>query len=131
MPRRTRQGEILRSILRRSKRPLTPAEIHGKASARMRGIGLATIYRQIRSLAEEGSLVGVDYPGQPTRYEWADGQRKIHFGCRSCDKLFALEENHDFVEPEAPELPLGFKIGGGEWILYGLCPQCSQKGESQ
>ena len=131
MPRRTRQGEILRSILKGTERPLTPAEVHGKASSRMRGIGLATIYRHIRALVGEGSLVGVDYPGQPTRYEWADGQQKIHFGCRSCDKLFALEENPGFVEPEAPELPTGFKVGGGEWILYGLCPECSAKEESQ
>ncbi|MFP6900167.1 MAG: transcriptional repressor [Opitutales bacterium] len=130
MPRRTRQGEILRSILKGAERPLTPAEIHGKATARMRGIGLATTYRHIRALVQEGNLVGVDYPGQPARYEWADGQRKIHFGCRSCDKLFALKENLDFVEPEAPELPPGFKVGGGEWILYGLCPECSQKEES-
>mgnify|MGYP001334375455 CR=1 FL=1 len=131
MPRHTRQGEILRAILNGAKRPLTPAEIHEKASVRMNGIGLATTYRHIRLLVEEGRLVGVDYPGQPTRYEWADGQQKIHFACRSCDKLFALKENPDFMEPETPELPSGFKVGGGEWILYGLCPDCSPKGESQ
>ena len=53
--------------------------------------------------------------------------QKVHFVCRSCEKLFAIQENLDFKEPDAPTLPLGFKIQGGEWILYGLCPACPQE----
>ena len=113
------------TVLKTAERPLTPAEIHAKASKRLPGLGLATTYRQIRSLLEAGFLVGVDYPGQPTRYEWADGRQKIHFGCRSCNKLFALDKRFGFQEPESPELPSGFQVEDGEWILYGLCPACS------
>ena len=127
MPSRTRQGNAVTAILRTAERPLTPAEIHVRASKQLPGLGLATTYRHIRSLVEAGCLVGVDYPGQPTRYEWADGRQKIHFGCRSCDKLFAIEENLNFEEPIPPNLPSGFQVKGGEWILYGLCPDCSEK----
>ena len=131
MKRRTRQGNAVRSILRESERPLTAAEIHLRASGRWASLGLATTYRHVRKLAEEGLLVGVDYPGQPTRYEWADGQQKIHFGCRACEKLFAVAEDIDFEEPAPPELPPGFQVNGGEWILYGICPECSRKANSQ
>ena len=131
MPRRTDQGEILRGTLREASRPLTPAEIHAQASKALPSLGLATTYRHVRKLTEEGLLVGVDYPGQPTRYAWADGQQKIHFGCRACEKLFAVAEDIDFEEPAPPELPPGFQVNGGEWILYGICPECSQKANSQ
>lgn len=124
MPRRTRQGDAIDVILRTTERPLTPDEAHARASKILPRLGLATVYRRIRSLTEEGLLVGVDYPGQPARYEWVDGKQKLHFGCRSCDKLFALDENNGFEEPASPSLPPGFEVQGGEWILYGVCPDC-------
>ena len=62
-------------------------------------MGLATTYRHVKALAEQSVVVGVDYPGQPTRYEWVDGQEKTHFTCRGCDKLFALNI------PQTDELP--------------------------
>lgn len=131
MSRNTRQGEVLRATIQAAERPLTPREIHFRATQKIPGLGLATSYRHIQSMTEEGSLVGIDYPGQPTRYEWADGRQKIHFSCRSCDKLFALDEEPDFREPDSPALPVGFKATGGEWILYGHCAVCSEKEGSQ
>ena len=127
MSRRTRQGTLILETIRQAKRPLTPAELHSTALKEIPNLGLATTYRHVKALAEQSVVVGVDYPGQPTRYEWADGLQKVHFVCRSCEKLFAIQENLDFKEPDAPELPSGFKIQGGEWILYGLCPACPQE----
>jgi len=124
MPRRTRQGNAVRTALRVAERPLTPSEIHVLASKEFQGLGLATAYRHIRSLAEEGDLVGVDYPGQPTRYEWADGRDKPHFSCRCCNKLFALDLPQADDLPDL-DLPPGYLVQGGEIILYGLCPACS------
>jgi Fur family ferric uptake transcriptional regulator len=66
--------------------------------------------------------VGVDYPGQPPRYEWADGQDKVHFACRGCDKLFALEDTTEDTPPA--KAPRGFKVQGFEVMLYGICPEC-------
>ena len=87
-------------------------------------LGLATTYRHVKALADDSVVVGVDYPGQPTRYEWVDGQDKTHFTCRSCDKLFALDLPQTDELPEF-DLPPGFVATGGEFIVYGLCPDCS------
>ena len=125
MQRHTRQGTAIREIVQQSERPLTASEIHRRAIGKLPNLGLATTYRHLRKLESENLLVGVDYPGQPTRYEWADGEQKIHFGCRSCEKLFAVEEGDDFKEPKPPKLPHGYQVKGGEWILYGTCPACS------
>ena len=128
MPRRTCQGNAVRTVLRAAERPLTPAEIHVFASKQLPSLGLATTYRHVRALAKEGCLVGVDYPGQPTRYEWADGRDKTHFSCRGCGKLFALDLPQTDNLPDL-DLPPGYHAQGGEIILYGLCPDCSNQNE--
>ena len=122
MKRNTRQGEVILSVIRDARRPLTPLEIHQLAIQAIPRLGIATTYRHIKSLSETNQVVGVDYPGQPPRYEWADGKDKVHFACRSCDKLFALEDTTEDIPPaEAPE---GFKVQGFEIMLYGKCPDC-------
>ena len=75
------------------------------------------------ALAEQNQVVGVDYPGQPPRYEWADGKDKVHFACRSCDKLFALEDTTEDIPPA--NAPKGFEVQGFEVMLYGTCPKCT------
>ena len=109
-------------VMRSAGRPLTPLEIHQRATQEIPRLGIATTYRHLKALSESNQVVGVDYPGQPPRYEWADGQDKVHFACRSCDKLFALE---DTTEDEPPaQAPKGFKVQGFEVMLYGTCPDC-------
>ncbi len=127
MKRSTRQGEVVLSAIRSAGRPLTPLEIHERSIREIPRLGIATTYRHLKKLCASHQVVGVDYPGQPPRYEWADGQDKVHFACRSCDKLFALEDTTEDIPPaKAPE---GFEVQGFEVMLYGLCPGCA-KGQS-
>ena len=122
MKRKTKQGEVISKVIELSERPLTPLEIHQLASKENTSIGIATTYRHLKMLGEKNQVVGVDYPGQPPRYEWADGKDKVHFACRSCNKLYALE---DTAEDKPPiEEPDGFKVQGFEVMLYGICPKC-------
>jgi len=113
---------VVADVIEKAGRPLTPLEVHELASQKIPRLGIATTYRHLRKLTEDQQVVGVDYPGQPPRYEWADGQDKVHFSCRSCGKLFALE---DTTEDEPPaKVPNGFKVQGFEVMLYGICPEC-------
>ena len=122
MKRNTQQGNLILKVIKDANRPLTPLEIHQRAAVSSPRIGIATTYRHIKALAEQNQVVGVDYPGQPPRYEWADGEDKVHFACRSCDKLFALEDTAEDTPPV--NAPKGFKVQGFEVMLYGICPEC-------
>ena len=122
MKRKTQQGNIILEVIKKAKRPLTPLEIHQKAVQDRPRIGIATTYRHLRLRTEHNQVVGVDYPGQPPRYEWADGQDKVHFACRTCDKLFALEDTTSDTPPAM--VPSGFQVQGFEVMLYGTCPEC-------
>jgi len=122
MKRNTSQGNVILEVIKSANRPLTPLEIHQRASNNSPRIGIATTYRHLKSLTENSLVVGVDYPGQPPRYEWADGKDKIHFACRACDKLFALDDTTEDTPPA--KAPAGFKVQGFEVMLYGICPEC-------
>lgn len=122
MKRNTKQGEVILSAIKSAARPLTPLEIHELASKKIPCLGIATTYRHLKTLSKSDQVVGVDYPGQPPRYEWADGQDKVHFACRTCNKLFALEDTTEDTPPA--KAPIGFKVQGFEVMLYGICPEC-------
>lgn len=110
-------------VLAEAGRPLTVGELHQMALIHYPEVGLRTVYRNIRELVSEGKLVGVDYPGQPLRYEAVSPNgHHPHFICRSCNRVFQLAV-------EIPEIsvkpPPGFTIEGEEVVFYGRCPECN------
>ena len=119
MIRRTRQRDAILDALERAGRPLSPTELHDLAREMSPRIGLRTVYRNIRELVEEGRLAGIDYPGQPLRYEKVteDGHR-AHLICRLCSKVFDLPGDPPKVTYDSPE---GFVIQGDEVVFYGHC----------
>lgn len=121
MIRRTRQRLAIETALRRAGRPLVPAEIHAAAREDFPQLGLRTVYRQLKDMTTEGMVVGVDYPGQPLRYEWVSEGEHAHFICRECQQVYDLE----VAVPDVPVAePEGFRITGQETVFYGLCPDC-------
>lgn len=125
MIRQTRQREAILKALAEAGRPLTVGELHQLATAHCPDVGLRTVYRNIREMVAEGKLVGVDYPGQPLRYEAVSpAGHHPHFICRACNKVYQLEVDIPDVSIKAPE---GFTIEGEEVVFYGRCPACKTK----
>lgn len=122
MTRNTRQRTIIRDVLEHANRPLGAPEILTEAQRHYDGIGIATVYRTIKGLIEEGWLVPVELPGEPPRYELAGKGHHHHFHCKDCGKMFELE---GCVENLKNLIPKGFKITGHEVLLYGVCAQCA------
>jgi Fur family ferric uptake transcriptional regulator len=122
MERSTRQRQAIREALREAGRPLSPGEILEHARQRVPGLGIATVYRTINSLVQEGSAVAVELPGEATRYEMAGKQHHHHFRCTSCGKVFELMGCPGDLSWLAPP---GFRTERHEIVLYGSCPDCT------
>ena len=120
IPRKTRQKEAIRFAFLEANRPLSPMEALQQAGEAVPGLSIATVYRNITAMVEEGSLVTVDLPGLPARYEIAGKSHHHHFQCRVCHKVF---EFAGCVLPK-PRLPQGFRVTGHEFFLYGTCATC-------
>ncbi|WP_027893156.1 Fur family transcriptional regulator [Calidithermus chliarophilus] len=121
MERSTRQRQAIRDTLREADRPLSPGEILEHARQQVPGLGIATVYRTINALVEEGSVVVVDLPGEAARYEMAGKQHHHHFHCTSCGKVFELMACPGDLSWLAPP---GFRAERHEIVLYGNCPDC-------
>jgi Fur family ferric uptake transcriptional regulator len=126
--RNTKQKAAIRSAFEEADRPLSPDEVLKTSMEYHPAIGIATIYRNILSLVDEGWLVPVEIPGKPTRYELAGKEHHHHFHCNSCGRLFDLK---GCIAESKPKLPRGFTATGHEFFLYGNCALCNSGSRSR
>jgi Fur family ferric uptake transcriptional regulator len=119
--RNTRQKQAIREAFERAGRPLSTDEVHGEAARHSRGLGMATVYRSIRSLLEDGWLSVVEVPGRTPLYEIAGKGHHHHFSCTSCERVYELEG----CASVNAKLPRGFTVSRHDLTLYGTCAACS------
>ncbi len=121
--RNTRQKEAIRSALLNADRPLSPEELLAFAQQEVKGISIATVYRNLNALVGEKWLAPVEIPGESTRYEVAGKGHHHHFKCNDCGKMFDLP---GCSIDKKPKVPRGFSVTGHEIFLYGRCAACKR-----
>ena len=119
--RRTKQKEAVRAVLESEQGPLTPDEIQRLAGKKTASIGIATVYRSLKTLQEEGSVLMVEIRGQKPRYELANKGHHHHFLCHRCNQVFELHGCAHGLHSLAPQ---GFLVESHDITLYGRCAQC-------
>ncbi|NNF43488.1 MAG: transcriptional repressor [Phycisphaerales bacterium] len=123
MARSTRQRAAILATLEAAGRPLSPGEIHAGAARRVPGVGVATVYRNIKRLVVEHTLTPVNLPGAPPRYELvaAAERHHHHFRCDRCDAVYDVDGCPGGL---SKMLPRGFRLRAHDIVLYGLCSTC-------
>lgn len=122
MRRQTRQKHIIESLLREADGPLLPQEILGRAQKELPTIGIATIFRTLKKMVNEGDAKTVHIPGDNPRYEYIGPSNNHHFKCSECGCVSKVEGAPVNLENLLPE---GFHLAGHELILFGRCADCS------
>jgi Fur family ferric uptake transcriptional regulator len=115
----------IRESFEEANRPLSPEEALKVAQQRHSSLGIATLYRNIQTLVQEGWLQPVEVPGGFTRYEVAGKEHHHHFQCNECGRLYDLE---GCIARDRPKLPKGFRASGHEFFVYGTCATCAPRG---
>jgi len=128
MIRTTHQAEAIRRVLKKAGRPLAPQEIFDAAQREVSGLGIATVYRNLKSLQQEGAVTSVELPGQPPRWELAGDRHHHHFLCSTCDKLYEINACPEDIKNL---LPKGFTLEEHDILLRGQCNACAKKGSLQ
>lgn len=122
--RNTRQKDAIRAAFVETGRPLSPEEVLSYAQRTVAEVSIATIYRNLKTLVEEGWLVAVELPGEPARYEISGKEHHHHFLCNDCRKVYELE---GCVPAMKLKLPRGFRAVGHDLLLHGICAACIPK----
>lgn len=127
MERSTRQRNAIQGALTHAGRPLTPQELLDAAQTDVPEMGIATVYRSIKTMLRAGEIVAVPLPGSALRYELAGHSHHHHFHCTACDRVFEAHGCPGNLEQLAP---LGFQVQGHEITLYGRCRDCLDRPRS-
>lgn len=122
--RTTNQQRTVLAVLNEAPGPLTAHEVFDRARASLKGIGLATVYRNLGSLESKGEIVSVHLPQDPVRFEPAGRQHHHHFRCKECLTVFELRDDCPVPGLEGTTLPGGLKVTGHELLLLGICSAC-------
>ncbi len=123
MERNTQQRQAILKAFERAERPLGVQEVLDLAQEDCPGLGIATIYRNLKALVSDRKLVSIDMPGGVSFYELSGGHHHHHFACTSCQRVFDVEKCGINVKNLVPE---GFTLQRHEVLLFGLCNTCTE-----
>jgi Fur family ferric uptake transcriptional regulator len=105
---------------------LTTQEIHDLVRGAGRRVGLATVYRTLQALADNGAVdVLRNHEGEAMYRRCASVGHHHHLVCRACGR--SVEISSDEVETWADESARrhGFTAVTHLAEIYGLCADCS------
>ena len=127
----TPQREMIIEIMAHAQRHMTAEEIHKALENRTSTINLATVYRTLDMLWEEGFVRRNDFGEGKIYYATFKHGPHIHLVCRQCNKI--IDADPEILEPIEEQL-LGnydFKADLQHLSIYGLCADCSQTQDKQ
>ncbi len=122
----TRQREAVRDALAASDEFVSAQSLHQSLRAEGSSVGLATVYRALAALAEDGEADALQSGGE-VLYRACTPSHHHHLICRRCGRTVELEAaaverwagqvaaEHGFVEPEHVV------------DIFGLCAECAAR----
>ena len=125
--RKTNQRQAIRDAFTDADRPLSTQQALEAAQVHKPGIGIATIYRTIKILLDEGWLTIVRLPGEPPRYELAGKPHHHHFYCVACGRVFVVPGSEKLLDALVPK---GFVLESHDLVLSGRCAECVPRQKS-
>ena len=123
--RSTRQRDVITRIMQAAQGPLAVADVLDRARSDLPGLGIATVYRTLKLLTEQGRIHPVTLDGE-TLYEASGQGHHHHFSCQDCGRVFTLH-TCPVALPSGTVYPGGFIVRAHEVTLYGQCPDCAAR----
>lgn len=129
--RATRQGAAVDAALRDADGFRTAQDLHGELRRRGETVGLTTVYRHLKSLADAGEIDVVLRPDGEAQYrlcrpvDAAAAEHHHHLVCRVCGKSVEVEGPE--VEAWASRIAAaaGYTQVTHTLEVFGLCPEHS------
>ncbi|EPD30629.1 Fur family transcriptional regulator [Gleimia europaea] len=125
-PRRnTRQRQAVIEAMSEATEFRSAQKIHADMVAAGESIGLATVYRNLRSLAEEGYIDTLMAPDGESLYRACGHEsHHHHIVCRRCLSSIEIHESDLESILQALVKKHGFSDVEHSIEIFGLCPQC-------
>lgn len=121
----SRQREIIFDTLRRHAIHPTAERLYNiiKGEQPDSNIGIATVYRNLRRMANSGSIKKISGLEDAEHFDH-NTHTHYHFLCKKCNKVFDIDAK---VAPEIIEntqKETGFIIDSYDVVFHGICKDC-------
>jgi Fe2+ or Zn2+ uptake regulation protein len=123
LSRKSRQREVVLAVVRSTMDHPTADWVYRQARRTLPRIGLGTVYRNLKTLAEEGVIREVHTGGHSARFDGNTG-RHYHIRCLGCGRVNDLPMSVDTRLEEEAGRAMNYRILGHQVEIHGLCPLC-------
>jgi len=121
--RNTRQHAAILQAFQQVSVPLSPLQVLAESQKTLPGISLATVYRVLKGLLQDGAIATVQLPGEAPLYELAGKTHHHFFRCRQCEKMYEVKGCGELLKSL---IPRGFRLEDHEVFLKGVCSACKK-----
>ena len=121
----SRQREIIFDTLRRHAVHPTAERLYNiiKGEQPDSNIGIATVYRNLRRMANSGSIKKISGLEEAEHFDH-NTHTHYHFLCKKCNRVFDIDAKvaHEIIENTQKET--GFIINSYDIVFHGICKDC-------
>ncbi|MBQ6625400.1 MAG: transcriptional repressor [Clostridia bacterium] len=115
---------VLKELSSRYDHP-TAEEIYFSVKKEISNISLATIYRNLTFLSDNGKAIRFNVNGTD-RFD-ATVETHYHFVCNRCGKVSDIEEIETTQMLKNAEKKIGGKITSHSLTFFGICKNCAEE----
>ncbi len=124
--RATEQRRVLLEVLQSLKTHPTADELYVLVKQQLPRISLATVYRNLELMADQGLVRKVVLGDGPMRFDGTLEPHE-HIRCVSCGQVADVAPVVSEDRYEAVEAETGFEVYGHQVAFFGLCPECRKR----
>ena len=131
----TRQGEAIDAVLRDATGFRTAQDLHAELRQRGQSVGLTTVYRHLKTLADAGEIDVVHRPDGEAQYRLCGtdvatantGDHHHHLVCRVCGRAVEVDGPEVEAWAERVAAAAGYTQVSHTLEVFGLCPEHSAR----
>ena len=127
--RATRQLEAVFQALQGDPTHPFADEIYRRVRQTLPHISLATVYRNLQRLVQEGKIRSVVLGERVARYD-PEISDHDHFICERCGRVIDLFLERDRQVDLTPLAKAGYLVTAHNLTVYGVCEVCAERGDA-
>ncbi|HNT54424.1 MAG TPA: Fur family transcriptional regulator [Anaerolineaceae bacterium] len=106
----------------------TVEQIYAQVHADFPTTSLATVYKTVTLLKEEGELLELSLGGRSNRYDGRNPLPHPHLICVHCGSILDPDLTHFDELPQEIGQKYGYQVISHRVDFFGICPQCRAPG---
>jgi Fur family ferric uptake transcriptional regulator len=127
----TPQREMVIQVIAHSGRHMTAEEVFEEIRGKTSSLNIATVYRTLDLLVENGLASRAHLGGGKTVYATGEHGPHVHLVCIHCGEVIEAEDLEVDGLLEQVRLKHGFDCTPRHFAINGICGACAEQGRSE